>query len=174
MPTPIDRLHIEIETIARSPTSSMSLTSVSPEGRPHGATVWFAPTDELHLLTLSAPIRKHSRHIDRCNSLGIPALVACVMKEEGQEKSQPCHGVSLEGEARRLTDPDEIEQAVGRLLVYRTFKDWEIEKYLDPPEGGVPAHGVYEVRPTEWTVFDGRLDPMDPDRLVYLDWPPVE
>ncbi len=94
------------------------------------------------------------------------------MREDSQERSMPCHGVSFEGTARRLTDLDQIETAMSQLLIYGTFQAQEIDKYLNPPEGGVPAHAVYVIQTTEWTVFDGRLDPSDPDRLVYLEWPP--
>jgi len=170
-PSPVERLRIEVENVARSNQSNMSLTAVSPVGQPHSATVWFAPTQELDLLTLSAPSREHCKRIDACTDIGLIALVSGTIREDGQEKSNPCHGLAYEGRGYRLTDPDEIERAKATFLYYGTFEELELDKYLYHPEPGVPAHGVYAISPTKWTVFDGRLGGDDPARLVDIEWP---
>ncbi len=101
MSSPVERLYSEVETIARSESPSLTFTAVSHDGLPHTATVWFAPTDELNLLTFSAPTRIHSQYIEACNEAGIPGRVSGAIREEQQKKSKPVHGVTFEGTANR-------------------------------------------------------------------------
>jgi hypothetical protein len=171
MANPLERLHSEIETIARSDSPSVTFTVNSPDGLPHAATAWFAPTETLDLLTFSAPTRIHSRHIENSVALSLPARVAGGMREDGQKKSTPVHGVTFEGTARRIIEPKEVETALATFLIYETFEQEEIEKYLNHPTPEVPPHGVYVIEPTLYTVMDGRLGPNDPNRLVHIPWP---
>ena len=172
MPSPLERLHIEVETIAQSDSPSLMFTAVSPEGLPHSATVWFAPTDNLDLLLFSSPTRVHSQHIERSEFAGQLALVSGALRVDRQRKSHPDqHGLTFEGTADRLRDPDEIESALSRFLLYGTFEESEIDKYLNHPTNEIPPHGVYIIRPNLWTIFDARLGPNNPDRLINLAWP---
>ena len=171
MTSAVDRLHIEVETIAKSDSPIVTYSVISPEGRSHSATTWFAPSDELDILTFCAPTRRHSQFIEACEAAGELAIVSGGMHEDGQKKSQDVHGVTFEGTASRLKDPRDIEAALATFLVYGTFKESEIDKYLNHATSEVPAHGVYRLRPTLWTIMDGRLGPEDPERLVHLPWP---
>lgn len=168
---PLERLQVALETIARGESPDMTFAARSPEGDLEACTTWFAPLDGLDKLAwLSAPSRLHSQCIDNCTGLGMVAMIAGGMREP-QRKSQPCHGVSFKAEARRLSDQANIESVLGTMLTYRTFEDWEVEKYLAPHEGGVPTHGVYVATVTKWKLFDGRLGDTHPERLLYLPWP---
>ncbi len=173
-PETLGRLHAEVETIARSESPLLTLTTVSHDGMPHSATMWFAPTAKLDLLTFSSPSRIHSTYIDNCADIGAMALVSGTMHEEGQTKSTPPHGLSFEGDAVHLDDADQIEEALNTFRTYETFTDEEIDKYLNHPEPEIPPHGVYKVNVLQWTVFDGRLGGDNPDRLVRVPWPPLE
>jgi hypothetical protein len=171
MPSPIERLHTEIETIARSDSPIVTFGVNSPDGFSHAATSWFAPTEQLSLLTFSAPSRIHSIHIEACAAKGIPAVVSGGIREEGQKKSTDVHGVTFEGTAHRLHDPEAIEAALVTFLVYETFNPDEIDKYLNHPTPEVPPHGVYVIEPTLYTVMDGRLGSSNPDRIAHISWP---
>ena len=88
-----------IATVARGLLDASTLcaiASVSPRGRPHVNTAYFAWSEELELVWLSERRATHSRNI-RAN----PA-VAIAVYDSSQTWGKPDRGIQLFGEAREL------------------------------------------------------------------------
>lgn len=144
----------------------MNLATIETDNRPHSSTVWASPDEDLNLYWLSAPSRMHSQHIDGPNASGKTAYVSGSLYI-AHRPSRPVTGLTVEGTASRLTEPEDMAHGMRVLLDNRAFFSDEAERYLQPSEGEVPAHGFYILRPTEWTIFDGHKK----NRITRIEWP---
>jgi hypothetical protein len=149
----------------------LHLATVSPEGKPHSSTVWFAPSDDLfELYWLSSPDKRHSLHIDEYNTNHYSAAQVSGSMEIPQRPSRPPLGLSFEGLAYRLDDPASIAGAVGALSTQRIFFPDELDQYLDPTEeSNMSTHAVYAVDVDQWSLFDAATDHYE-DRVTLIDY----
>jgi uncharacterized protein YhbP (UPF0306 family) len=113
-----------------------AISSVSPQGRPHVNTAYFAWSEELELVWLSERRATHSRNI-RAN----PA-VAIAVYDSSQTWGNPDRGIQLFGEAREMEEPSEAQAVYGG-----RFPDYRAAGF---------GHGYafYAFRPSRLKVFD--------------------
>lgn len=147
----------------------LHLATMSLDGRPHSSTVWFAPDEALErLFWLSSPERQHSKHIDMHANAGMTAYVSGSMCKP-QRPSRPVAGLSFEGEAKRLTNESEIDEAKSAFMHNVIFSAEEIDAYMSSRRDD--PHAVYAATVHKWIDFNGML-PQEECRLE-LAWPPA-
>lgn len=118
---------------------TLCLATVDQDGLPHAASLLYA-CDGLSLLWTSPPGTRHSRHLE-----ARPAVAATIAPD--YDDFRRIRGVQLEGRARRLRDPQEIDRA------RRIFAD----RYaLAGPRANVPL----PARPGWMRASFYRLDPL--------------
>lgn len=112
-----------------------AIASVTPRGRAHVNTAYFAWTRAFDLVWLSDPEAAHSRNI-RANG-----TVAIAVYDSAQSWDRPDRGIQLFGAARELAGA--------------TVRRWEAV-YADrfPEYGDVTAYRFYRFRPRRLKVFD--------------------
>jgi uncharacterized protein YhbP (UPF0306 family) len=115
-----------------------AIASVSPQGRAHVNTAYFAWSEDLQLVWLSERRAGHSRNI-RANS-----AVAIAVYDSSQTWGNPDRGIQLFGEARELEGPpaSDAEAVYGRRFPGYRSTDFA---------GG---YAFYGFRPRRIKVFD--------------------
>ena len=88
---------------------TLSLATVDDDGVPHAAALLYA-CDGLSLLWTSPPGTRHSRHLEARPSVAATICADC-------DDFRRIRGVQVEGRARRLRDPEEIDGARQALAV---------------------------------------------------------
>jgi uncharacterized protein YhbP (UPF0306 family) len=84
--------------------TTLSIASVDREGWPQAANVFFASDDALTLYWVSGEKSRHSQNLERVSRIAVT-----IYHETWDWRD--IHGVQIEGNARRLTDPDETDRA---------------------------------------------------------------
>jgi uncharacterized protein YhbP (UPF0306 family) len=172
MLSPQERLQERMNEIMRV-QPELHLATVSQEGEPHAATVWFTPDERLErVFWLSAKSRLHSQHIDDVVATGGIARVAGSMSGSNRP-SRSVTGLSFEGHAYQITDQTDKEKALGLLVANRVFFKDEVENYIAPCESdSMEGHGVYAAEVKTWIDFDGRIETFSKKRVEIPVSPP--
>ncbi len=99
---------------------SMTVSTVSPNGSPRAADVYFVSDAQLNLYFYSDPASRHSRNIER------DPRVATAVRDDPMDWRN-IRGVQIEGTGTRVTDPDERAVAwrlmCGKFPFYESFTD---------------------------------------------------
>ena len=90
--------------------TTLVIATVDREARPQAASLFYASDDGLNLYWVSGEKSRHSQNLERVSH------VAVVIHNETWDW-RDIHGVQIEGQARRLTDPDETD------LAWALFRD---------------------------------------------------
>ena len=118
---------------------ALTVSTVSPNGLPRAADVYFCSDANLNLYFYSDPASRHSRNIARDPRVAVAVRVESIDWHEVK-------GVQLEGEAARVDDLDERQKAwrmmcakfpfyesftdvIARLEIYRITPQWP--RWLD-------------------------------------------
>ncbi len=112
-----------------------AIATVSPPGRAHVSTAYFAWSPDLHLVWLSEPGATHSRNL-RGNS-----SAAIAVYDSSQSWGKPDRGIQVFGSVR-AGEADAEETYVGRFRDYRS--------------SNFPAYRLYELVPRRLKLFDER------------------
>ena len=137
------------------PLVHMSLAS-TVDDRPWVCEVHFAADDQLNLYFRSLASRRHSQEIARN-----PRVAGNIVRQ--YELGEPGVGVYFEGEARRLTDDPELDQAF-EALERKLGVSADGRQEATRPDG----HQVYKINVENWYLF-GRFD--GPSGQKYkLEW----
>jgi uncharacterized protein YhbP (UPF0306 family) len=113
-----------------------AIATVTPGGRAHVNTAYFAWSPDFDLVWLSEPRAGHSRNL-RAN----PA-VAIAVYDSSQSWGRPDRGIQLFGTARETTDGDAAELYASRFPGYQ--------------EDELEAYRFYRFRPRRLKLFDER------------------
>ena len=84
--------------------TTLTLATVDREAWPQAASLFFASDEMLNLYWVSGEKSRHSQNLERVSR------VAVVIHNETWDW-RDIQGVQIDGQARRLTDPDEIDRA---------------------------------------------------------------
>lgn len=126
--------------------------------QPWICTVYYVPDDKLNLYWISTTDRRHSRELANHHKVAgaIPIRFSY---------GQPVAGVQLEGDARLISDPTEIKEAI-RLYADR-FK--RSEEWCADFLAGKNPHKLYRIKPILFVLFDEEAFPEDTRR----EWRPA-
>ena len=116
-----------------------AIATVSPNGRAHVNTAYFAWSRDFNLVWLSEPQARHSRNI-RAH-----ASTAIAVYEPNQTWGAPDRGVQLFGYAREL-DPRGAREA----------EDVYVSRFARYDETDLGAYRFYRLRPQRIKLFDER------------------
>lgn len=84
--------------------TTLSIATVDREGWGHNANLFYVNDDALNLFWVSGEKSRHSQNLARVSRV---AVTVCHETWDWRD----IHGVQIEGEARRLIDPDETDRA---------------------------------------------------------------
>jgi uncharacterized protein YhbP (UPF0306 family) len=115
-----------------------AIASVSPQGRAHVNTAYFAWSEDLQLVWLSARRAGHSRNI-RANS-----AVAIAVYDSSQTWGTPDRGIQLFGEAREVDGPSDSD---AEAVYGRRFPGYRSSDFAS-------GYSFYGFRPRRIKVFD--------------------
>jgi uncharacterized protein YhbP (UPF0306 family) len=116
-----------------------SIATVTPAGRPHVATAYFAWTHELELVWISEPRARHSQNI------GANGSAAIAVYDSGQTWGGRDRGVQLFGQARRVNG---VAAEDAETLYAKRFASYR------PHD--LAAYRFYVFRPQRLKLFDER------------------
>jgi uncharacterized protein YhbP (UPF0306 family) len=114
-----------------------ALATVSPGGRAHVNTAYFAWSPEFDVVWLSDPQARHSRNVSAGGS------VAIAVYDSSQSWGNPDRGIQLFGSAREADGDGEAEA-----IYARRFSDYDPEDFA--------GYRLYRFRPRRLKVFDER------------------
>lgn len=134
----------------------MQLATVADD-QPWCCSLFYAPDEELNIYWISLPDTRHSQAILSNNRVAATVAIAFT-------PGKPVVGVSIEGVAQIVDDPDETRQAIRQ---YATYCDRGDEWYEDYMAGKNP-HKLYKLRPKLFVLFDVEHFPDDPRQ----EWSP--
>jgi uncharacterized protein YhbP (UPF0306 family) len=116
-----------------------AIATVSPGGRAHVNTAYFAWTPDLRIVWLSDPDSTHSRNVRARPS------VAVAVYDSTQTWGEPDRGIQLFGRGRELGRPHrDADRAYARRFPARRTVD-------------LAAYRLYELRPRSLKLFDERV-----------------
>ncbi|MFN8596247.1 MAG: pyridoxamine 5'-phosphate oxidase family protein [Anaerolineae bacterium] len=98
-----DTARAEVAAFLKKHTT-LTLATVDREAWPQAANVFFVSDDALNLYWISGEKSRHSQNLERVSR------VAVTIHNETWDW-RDIHGVQIEGQARRLIDPDETDRA---------------------------------------------------------------
>lgn len=84
--------------------TTLTIATVDREARPQAASVFYASDDALNLYWVSGATSRHSQNLERVSR------VAVSIHNEARDW-RDIQGVQIEGQARRLIDPDDTDRA---------------------------------------------------------------
>lgn len=121
----------------------MQLATVS-NGKPWICSMWFVVDEDLNLYFFSSITTRHSQEISKDSSV---AVAICLPHIPTENKVR---SIQLEGTAELLTDPNDIETAIGH-CVERIFTLEQIKQFMSHPN---EPHRFYRIKPTKIILTD--------------------
>jgi len=143
-----------VESIIRKHLQSgrmMQLATVNGD-QPWCCTVYFVPDENLNLYWISTPERRHSQEIHR-HGKAAAAIPITYLPNDGDFVV----GVSVEGHASLVEDPNEITTAM-KLYADRYGND---EVWIQDFLAGKNPHKPYKLKPSLFVLFDSKEFPND-------------
>jgi uncharacterized protein YhbP (UPF0306 family) len=124
-----------------------SIATVTPEGRAHINTAYFAYSNDLELYFLSHPGSRHCRNLEANRSVAITVFPS------SQKWGQDDHGLQLFGIAARAKG--RYAKQAGRLYAkrFRAYTSWKAG--LEPGDLA-REYRLYRIRVSELKLFDER------------------
>jgi uncharacterized protein YhbP (UPF0306 family) len=138
--TPVDTA--QLVTVARQLLDASTLcaiATVSPDGRPHINTAYFAWSSSWSLVWLSEPAAQHSQNV---RATGV---VAIAVYDSQQVWGDPDRGIQLFGRARELHHT----AAQNAAAIYN-------ERFASAAQTDLRAYRVYRCQPQRMKLFDER------------------
>ncbi len=135
-----DDLHSRIQRFMEAHTT-LSLATLSPDGRPHAASLFFAEDENLSMIFVSEPSVLHSRNIE-----SHPLVSATIAADQQDWRS--IRGVQLAGECGLLQEAD-VQAAWA---VYTAKFPFIVRD--EPLNRRLRASGFYRIRPTWIRLID--------------------
>jgi uncharacterized protein YhbP (UPF0306 family) len=135
---PSARLEREARSLLRA-SALCAIASISPGGRAHVNTAYFAHNTRFEIVWLSAPEARHSRNVRDRGSVAIAVF------DSTQTWGKPDRGIQLFGRARECRGRD---AAAARRLYRLRFRSYAGDERS--------TYRFYRFRPTEMKLFDER------------------
>lgn len=136
---------MEVATLVRQhlQVRKMMQLATSVDNQPWCVTVLFVPDEQLNLYWVSKPDTRHSQEIMK--NPKVAAAIPVKLATEGDKV-----GLSVEGEAQEVSDPETLKKAVGLYA-----KRYSIEqKWQDDFLAGNNAHKMYKLNSKMFVLFD--------------------
>ncbi|MEK7559061.1 MAG: pyridoxamine 5'-phosphate oxidase family protein [Patescibacteria group bacterium] len=117
--------------------------STSVDNQPWTCSVWFASDENLNIYWFSSTTRRHSKEV-----IKNPKVSAVIVMPQ-TPKDDP-RGLQLEGDAKLLTDGQDIKKARS-FYEGRIFPKKIIDKFISSKES---PHRFYKIKPRAFVLFD--------------------
>lgn len=113
-------------------------------GKPWVCNVWFAADEDMNIYWFSSITTRHSQEISKNSSV---AVAICLPHIPTENKAR---GIQLEGIAKQLTDPDDVETAIGH-CVGRIFTLKQVRQFMSNTD---EPRRFYRLKPTKIVLID--------------------
>jgi uncharacterized protein YhbP (UPF0306 family) len=145
------------EYLTSGKTHMMQLAT-SDGDQPWCCTVYFAVDDELNIIWLSKPSRRHSQEIAKNSK------VAAAIAYDQQPPQPFVQGIQVEGVAEQLSD----EEATKAIHIYAGQLKSDPNWVRDVINGKDP-HVAYRIKPSRIVLFDTKAFPEEQSQELKLE-----